>query len=152
MKNFLLEQQQKDEKIAILTQFIGSKPEARELKRALAVKMALQDTPYAKITELVGIHKTCITTWKQRFEAEGIEGIRLGYRGAESYLTPSQRAEGITWLRKKDYWNIEELFSYLDEYYQVIYKSKQSYYQLLAEAKISWKRSQKSNPSHDPGY
>ena len=58
MKNFLLEQQQKDEKIAILNQFIGSKPEARELKRALAVKMALQGTPYAKITELLGLQRT----------------------------------------------------------------------------------------------
>ena len=149
MKNFLLEQQQKDEKIAISNQFIGSKPEARELKRALAVKMALQGTPYAKITELVWMHKTCITTWKQKFEAEGIEGIRLGYRGATCYLTPEQRAEVITWLRRRNYWNIDELFSYLDEYYQVIYKSKQSYYQLLSEAKISWKKSQKSNPKHD---
>lgn len=137
MKNFLLEQQQKDEKIAILTQFIGSKPEARELKRALAVKMALQGTPYAKITELVGMHKTCITTWKQKFEAEGIEGIRLGYRGASSYLTPEQRAEVTTWLRTRDYWNIDELFSYLDEHYQVVYQSKPRYYQLLSEAKIS---------------
>ncbi len=150
MKNFLLEQQQKDEKIAVLTQFIGSKPEARELKRALAVKMALQGTLYAKITELVGMHKTCITTWKQKFEAEGIEGIRLGYRGAENYLTPEQRAEVITWLKTRDYWNIDELVSYLDEYYHVIYKSKQSYYQLLSLAKISWKKSQKTNPSHDP--
>ncbi len=84
------------------------------------------------------------------FEAEGIEGIRLGYRGAKSYLTPEQRVEVITWLRTRDYWNIDELFSYLDEHYQVIYKSKQSYYQLLSEAKIGWKKSQKSNPSHDP--
>lgn len=42
MKNFLLEQQQLAERIAILTQFIQSNPEARELKRAVAVKMALQ--------------------------------------------------------------------------------------------------------------
>lgn len=96
------------------------------------------------------MHKTCITTWKQKFEAEGIEGIRLGYRGATCYLTPEERVEVITWLRTRDYWNIDELFSYLDERYQVIYKSKQSYYQLLSEAKISWKKSQKSNPKHDP--
>jgi len=98
---------------------------------------AVRGTPYAKITELVGMHKTCITTWKQKFEAEGIEGIRLGYRGASSYLTPEQRAEVTTWLRTRDYWNIDELFSYLDEHYQVVYKSKPRYYQLLSEAKIS---------------
>lgn len=48
MKNFLLEQQQKEQKIAILTKFIQSNPEARELKRAIAVKMALEGEPYSK--------------------------------------------------------------------------------------------------------
>lgn len=87
MKNFLLEQQQKSERIAILTSFIDSNPEARELKRALAVKMALQGEAYSNITKLLGMHKSCITTWKQKFEAQGLNGIKLGYKGAESYLT-----------------------------------------------------------------
>ena len=41
MKNFLLLQQQKSENIAILTEFIQSNPDARKLKRAIAVKMVL---------------------------------------------------------------------------------------------------------------
>jgi len=52
MENFLLEQQQLAERISILTEFIQTNPSARELKRALAVKLALQSTPYAKITTL----------------------------------------------------------------------------------------------------
>jgi hypothetical protein len=40
MKNFLLERQKKAERIALLSDFIKSNPDARELKRALAVKMA----------------------------------------------------------------------------------------------------------------
>jgi len=51
MENFLLEQQQLAERISILTEFIQTNPSARELKRAL-VKLALQSTPYAKITTL----------------------------------------------------------------------------------------------------
>jgi len=31
----------------------------------------------------------------------------------------------------------------------VIYKSKQSYYELFARAKISWKKTQKTNPKLD---
>ena len=81
MKNFLLEQQQKAERISILTEFIQSNPSARELKRALAVKLALQGTPYAKITTLLGMHKSCITSWKQKFETAGLDGIKLGYQG-----------------------------------------------------------------------
>ncbi len=150
MKNFLLEQQQKSERISILTEFIQSNPSARELKRALAVKLALQGTPYAKITTLLGMHKSCITTWKQKFEAAGLAGIKLGYQGSKSYLNPDQRAEVITWLQPKEYINIAELFTDLSENYDVIYQSKQSYYNLLSAAKISWKKSQKVNPSANP--
>lgn len=124
MKNFLLDQQQKSERIAILTEFIQSNPEARELKRALAVKMALEGETYSKINQLLGINKSCITTWKQRFEAKSINGIKLGYKGASSYLTSEQQVEVITWLRTVNYWNLDELVTYLDEGYGVIYKSK----------------------------
>ncbi len=149
MNNFLLEQKQKDDKIAILTEFIQSNPEARELKRALAIKMAVEGEPYSKISKLVGIHKSCITTWKQKFEAKGLDGIKLGYQGSSSYLTTEQRTETITMLQTKNYWNLDELVTYLDEHYGVIYKSKQSYYELLSAAGISWKKSQKVNPSFD---
>jgi putative transposase len=40
-------------------------------------------------------------------------------------------------LRLKKYWNLDELVAYLDEHYGVIYKSKQSYYELLKAAGIS---------------
>ena len=53
-------------------------------------------------------------------------------------------------LRLKKYWNLDELVAYLDEHYGVIYKSKQSYYELLKAAGISWKKSQKFNPSSNP--
>ncbi|WP_202895693.1 IS630 family transposase [Iningainema tapete] len=150
MKNFLLELQEKAEKISILTAFIESNPSGRELQRALAVKMALQGTPYAKITELLGMHKSCITIWKRKFELRGLDGIKLGYQGAKSYLTSSQREEVIAWLSSRDYWNIEELVTYLDENFGVVYQSKQSYYELLSSAGISWKKSQKVNPKSDP--
>jgi len=63
----------------------------------------------------------------------------------KSYLTLEQRDVVITWLQTKEYINIDELFTYLDERYDVTYQSKQSYYELLA-ANISWKKSQKVNP------
>lgn len=149
MKNFLLEQQQKSEKIATLTSFIQSNPEPRELKRALAVKMVLQDEPYSNISQLLGMHKSSITSWKQKFEVQGLEGIKLAYKGAKSYLTSAQRAEVITWLNTKNYWNLEELVNHLDEKYGVIYQSKQSYYELFSSADISWKKSQKVNSKLD---
>lgn len=107
MNNFLLEQQQESEKIAILTEFIQSNPEARELKRALAVKMALEGELYSNITKLLGMHKSCITIWKKKFESKGLDGIKLGYQGSSSYLTPEQRVETITMLQTKKYWRFD---------------------------------------------
>jgi putative transposase len=82
VNNFLLEQQQLEEKLAILTEFIQSNSEAREIKRAVAVKMALSGEPYSKITKMIGMHKSCITIWKQKFEAKGLDGIKLAYQGS----------------------------------------------------------------------
>ena len=150
MRNFLLEQQQLSERIAVLTSFIHSNPPARELKRAIAVKMAIEGESYSNITKLLGMHKSCITTWKQKFAFQGLDGIKLGYKGASSYLKSEQRCETITWLKTRVYWNLDELVNYLDTNYAVIYKSKQSYYDLLAAAGISWKKSQKLNPNYNP--
>lgn len=82
----MLEDQLHAQRIMLLT-FIQSNPDARELKRALAVKMALQAEDYSPIKKLLGIHPSCMTNWKQRFLAQGIEGIKLGDQGAKGDLT-----------------------------------------------------------------
>ncbi|APB32428.1 transposase [Gloeomargarita lithophora Alchichica-D10] len=56
----------------------------------------------------------------------------------------------LHWLKTKDYWNLDELVTHLDLNYNVIYKSKKSYYSLFSEAGITWKRSQKTNPKSEP--
>ncbi len=44
--------------------------------------MALQGELYFNITKLLGMHKSCITIWKQKFEAKGLDGIKLAYQGS----------------------------------------------------------------------
>jgi putative transposase len=149
MYNFLLEQKVKDEEISSLESFINSNIDARELKRAVAVKMAIEGHPHKLISQLLGVGKDFVGDWKKKFKAGGIEGIRLGYKGSEKYLTPEQIAEVSEWLRSRQYWHLDELINYLDNQYGIVYKSKQSYYDLFDLAKISWKRSQKVNPKFD---
>jgi putative transposase len=57
--------------------------------------------------------------------------------------------EVIEWLKNKEYWNLDELVTYLEREFGVVYKSKQSYYELFSRAKISWKKTQKTNPKFD---
>ena len=149
MYNFSLQQKLKDEEIAVLEYFVKSNPDVRELKRGLAVKMAIEEYPYQRITQLLGVSSFCISGWKKKFKANGIEGIRLGHKGSRKYLTGGQFAEVVKWLSSQEYWHLEELVNYLARQYGVVYKSKQSYYNLFDLANISWKRTQKTNPKSD---
>jgi putative transposase len=143
VKNFLLEAQHQEERIQQLRSFIRTNPDARELKRALAVKMALAEKPYAEISTLLEINRSVITYWKQRFIEQGIAGIKLGYQGAKSLLSTDERQEIIHWLETKKYWNLDELVTHIDVKYGVIYQSKQSYYDIFHEAGMSWKKNKR---------
>jgi putative transposase len=133
-----------------LSAFIESNPDPRELKRAVAVKMVLSGIETMKIGLILGVSKAFISKWKNRFIIEGVEVLKLGYKGAKPFLKPQEREDIIEWLRSKDYWLVEELYDYILEKYNVQFKSLQSYYNLFKDAEISWKKSQKVNPKKNP--
>lgn len=133
-----------------LLEFIQRNPDPREVKRALAVKLVLQNYSYFQIREILNVSVGFITKWKQIFIEQGIAGLKLGYKGASSYLSTEQKQVVLQWLSTKNYWDLEELQSHLEQEYSVMFKSKQSYYALFKEAGISWKKTQKTNPKQDP--
>ena len=55
----------------------------------------------------------------------------------------------MQYLDSQDYWNLQEIENYIEDKYDVCFKSKQSYYDLLNKAHISWKKTQKKNPKKD---
>ena len=149
MDNLLIKQQEKYNKIVRLEGLIKSNSDPRELKRALAVKMSLEGYSDRIIAQLLGVSTSFVRDWKRAFKVGGIAGIKLGYQGAIGKLTTEQRREIIEWLKAKDYWHLDELINHLKDKYEVVYKSKQSYYDLFEAGKIRWKRSQKVNPQFD---
>ena len=126
--------------IAQLESFIKSDIDARELKRAIAVRMALSGKLYYEISKILGVRELFVGDCKKNFKTQGIEGIKLGYKGSPGYLTKRQTDVVVEGLKNKEYWNLEELVTYLEQEFGVIYKSKQSYYELLTRANISWKK------------
>ena len=124
--------------------------ECRECKRALAVKLDLQGYASSWIAELLDVSASFVRKWRGRYQRDGIESLYLQYQGSQGYLTPQERAEVIAFLETQEYYSVEALRDDLEEQYDVVYKSKQSYYDLLHEAKISWKKTEKSHPAHDP--
>jgi putative transposase len=143
MNNLQLPQKDREKEIAQLESFIKSDIDARELKRAIAVRMALSGNIYHEISKILGVSNFFIGYWKKQFKTKGIAGIKLGHKGSKGYLTARQNTEVIEWLKNKEYWNLDELVTYLEREFGVVYKSKQSYYELFDGRKLVGKKLKK---------
>lgn len=141
---------EKKEFVNKLEEWIQSNPDSRELKRAMAVKLALEGWVYRAITKTLSVSSAFISKWKKTLEEQGIEGLKLAYKGAKSYLTKTEKQKVLIWLSEQEYWDLSELECYLIEQFEVVFKSQTSYYTLLKEAKISWQKAQPKNPRKNP--
>lgn len=130
-----------------LENLIGSNPKPRELKRALAIKMLTQGLKTETIQETLEVSAPFISKWKVQYACNGIEALKVKYQGSRGYLSQRDRATVIAWLQSKNQIHLSELENYLEDHYRIKFKSKQSYYELLKEAGMSWKKTQKKIPS-----
>lgn len=132
-----------------LEQFIRSNPHPMELKRALAVQMSQRGQSYRDIRDILQVSVGFITASRQRYEREGVEGLRSHYWGTQGYLSGEQKQELFTWLGRQDAWTLEEVIEQIEDEYGVVYQSLQSYYALLKQAGFSWKKAQPVHPDKD---
>jgi len=123
--------------------------ECQECKRAFAVKLDLLGYSSTFIEHLLGVSGSFIRKWRNQYARYGIARFYMQYHGSHGYLSPHERAEVIAFLKTQEYYQVEALREYVEEEYDVVFKSKQSYYDLLHEAHISWKKTEKSNPARD---
>ena len=96
-----------------LTAFIASHPDARELKRALAVHMTQLGFKQRVIQSILGVPSSFISTWKKRYQAEGVDGLRLGYTGSQPYLSADQCAQIHAWLATQPQPSVAGLAAYI---------------------------------------
>lgn len=120
-----------------LEKFIQSNPDPRELKRAIAVRMSFKGHKHRQIQEILSVSSGFISKWTQCFALQGVLALKLAHKGSVGYLTQEQRSAVIDWLQKKNYWNTEELKAHIEDEYGVVFKSQQSYYDILTEAGLS---------------
>ena len=147
-----------------LDEIISGSREAREVKRALCVKMALSSLPVSQICELLNVSASFVSKWRGIYKAQGATGLGLSYVGSQSFLTPEQRSEVIAWIQgqagegQADEGQAGEgqarvqpadVRDYLEERYGIIYRSQQSYYELMHAAGMSYHKSEKVNPKRD---
>jgi putative transposase len=135
---------------ADLTAFLAEKRDSREYRRALAVKLVLQGYLYEAISDMLDVTPGFISQVKKAYETAGTAGLMLKYQGTPSYLSAEERQAVVAWLKSQQEWSVELLQTYVSTTYGVVFQSRQSYYQLLADAEITYKQAQRSNPKHDP--
>jgi putative transposase len=133
-----------------LEAFLAEKRDTREYRRALAVKMALKGYAYDVICDILSVTPGFVSQSKKAYEAHGVSGLLLKYKGSQSFLQPDERQSVINWLQEQQEWSVDRLKSYIEDTYCVVFQSRQSYYDLFAAAKITWKKAQRANPRHDP--
>ena len=123
--------------------------EGREIKRAVAVKMALQGFKTQDICELLEVSDAFVSKWRIIYQQQGAEALRLQYRGSEGFLMAAQREEIIVEWRCRESCDVKELRDWIESRYGVVYRSKQSYYDLLAEAAMSRRKTTPENSQRD---
>ncbi|WP_086488700.1 helix-turn-helix domain-containing protein [Thioflexithrix psekupsensis] len=123
--------------------------EAREVKRAMAVRMSLLGFVRAEVALACCVSVQFVDKWKAIYLASGVEGLKLAYKGSPGYLKPREREAVINWIQEKKTITMEELKRYLKEEYGVFYSSNTSYTKLLEEANLSYKKTHKENSAKD---
>ena len=79
-----------------------------------------------KSAKCAGVSEFFVGDYKKIFKTQGIEGIKLGYKGSQGYLTERQTDVVVEWLKNKQSWNLDDLGTYVEQEFGVIYKPKQS--------------------------
>ena len=76
--------------------------------------------------------------------------LRLAHRGSASFLSVAQRQQVVDWLHQQERTSVPEVATYIEQHFQFRFRSEQSYYTLLNQARFAWKKSQAQNPKADP--
>ncbi|MGB3266603.1 MAG: helix-turn-helix domain-containing protein [Microcoleus sp.] len=115
-----------------LTEFINSTKNVREWKKGQAVKLIIQGFSYREVSQRLHISYSSIARAKKEYMAQGVSGLKLKYKGSQSYLTEVQKAELKIWLiEQPEKRNTSDLQRHIMEIYNLVFKSTQSYYDLL---------------------
>lgn len=129
--------------------FLDTTKDAREYKRAMAVKLLLLEFEPRDIAELLHVTVSFVSKWKRLCFEHGTDVFVLKYHGYQGYLTPEQRQSITEWIKAQERQDMDNLVAFVRMTYHIEFKSRQSYYDMFAEAGITWKRAQSQHPDKD---
>jgi transposase len=90
-----------DERAELETLARSRRGRADESRRARIILLLADGYSYTAISERVDCTAQTIATWKARYQAQGIRGLRGRHRGSKPrVLTPQMEARILSWTRK----------------------------------------------------
>ena len=128
---------------------IKESKDVRELKRALGVKMLQEGLKPQQIAKILNVSEQFVSKWKGKHEQAGASSLCLQHRGSQGYLNDEAKAAVIKWIERRTHLSVEQLRDYLEATYDVTYRSKQSYYDLLEAGGMSYHRTIAANPKRN---
>ncbi|MFF8431065.1 IS481 family transposase [Streptomyces sp. NPDC016566] len=129
---------------------------ARRARHRLAVLRHAEEVSgnIAATCRYYGISRQCFYTWRRRYEAEGLDGLKD--RSSAPHHTPHATAgdvvEKILWLRRQYHFGPAKIAMYLQRYHDVAISTsgvnRLPASQRYKRRSIRWKRYEKQRPGH----
>ncbi len=130
-----------------------------EIRRAQCILLLDAKTDLSLITQITGYQRRAVFKARNLYFKRGLSGIEDKRKGnAKKLLTRQQREEIIHVLKNSNptahgydsaYWETGILADLIKKKYQVIYKSKTSYYLLFKTSKLSFHKPGQVYEKHD---
>lgn len=127
--------------------------------KLLAVRLYGTGHPTQHILDVVGCSRTSLMEWVQRYQRNGVNGLREQRRGGNYYklsqeekaalkeqvhhYTPRQLLGKECASSSGGHWTADDLKLLIYQRYEVIYQSPTSYRALLTEFGLSYQRTEK---------
>lgn len=75
---------------------------ADDVRRARLILLLADGESYTAIVDKLGCNRSYVSTWKKRFEEDGLAGLYARHQGRKrSVLTPSMEARILSWTARK---------------------------------------------------
>lgn len=123
-----------------------------EIKRAQAIMLINDNSSNIVIQNMTGYSKSFASVLRKRYRGKGLEGIKARPKKSKKLLSNNQRTEIQKVVLETspkdndinaDFWTTAALAEFIKQKYNVIYKSKTSYYLIFKDAKFTYHKPDK---------
>jgi len=123
-----------------------------EIKRAQAIMHINDNNNDIVIQNMTGYSRSFASALRKRYREKGLEGIKVRPRKSKKLLSTNQRTEiqkTVAETSPKEnginanFWTTSALAEFIKQKYNVIYKSKTSYYLMFRDAKFTYHKPDK---------